>query len=254
MGSIPRIWALAALVRRALRVPGDTGEVLGPLSAVAFVSQPSQPSPSGPQERPADDRLSKRTVRKGPENMSDTGVLQQVGIAVGVVSGLGGLVLGILNTIHQRRQSVPRLRVKPMVRDLVERSHGWGERGRVEHNVGLFELANVGRVAVVGSTVGFLARSKGEQGLLVVSPPALDGGQWPRRIEPGETCCLRVKLEAPLQRDLLPGLGRAYASSATGEVFRASRRAMKDFRLALARVRAAPKEPPSADAPESMSG
>ena len=77
-------------------------------------------------------------------------ILQAIAIMVGVVSGVSGLAFGILNYLHQRDTSRPRIVVRPRVWNLIDR-----ETKQTEENVGVMEVCNVGQVPVIGSTVGF---------------------------------------------------------------------------------------------------
>lgn len=162
-------------------------------------------------------------------------LLQALGIIVGVVSGVSGLVLGILSQIHQRETTRPRLRVRPRVLHLVDRSPELGE-DESERNVGVIEVCNVGHIPVVGSTVGFLPRRKGQMGQLVVSPRSLDGGRWTDELPPGRAVLLRMDLRglvAPMKRK---ELGRAYAATMIGDTFKASRGDMRVFTKELERA------------------
>lgn len=161
--------------------------------------------------------------------------LQAIGIMVGVVSGIAGLVLGILNQVHQRDTTRPRLRVRPKVMHIVDRTPEIG--GDVsEKNVGVMEVCNVGHVPVIGSTIGFLPRQKGKKGLLVVSPQPLSGSGWPGEIQPGHMIMLRMNLDGvvkPIEND---EVGPAYVASIVGDTFRASRKDMRSFKADLQRV------------------
>jgi len=158
--------------------------------------------------------------------------LQAIAIVVGVVSGISGLVLGILNYVHQRDTTRPRLRVRPRIMHIVDRDPEiGGDMG--EKNVGVMEICNVGNVPVIGNTIGFLSKRKGGTGLLVVSPSSLTGDRWPGQIQPGHLVMLRMKLNGVVERVVRRALGPAFVSSAVWDLFRASRKDMKEFREAL---------------------
>lgn len=159
-------------------------------------------------------------------------VVQAIAIIVGVVSGVAGLVLGILNQIHQRDTTRPRLRVRPRVLHIVDRDPDIG-RDMSEKNVGVMEICNVGNMPVMGSTIGFKPKRKGQKGLLVVSPEPLSGDRWPSEIQPGHMVMLRMKLDAIVEPIKRREVGPAFVSSMVGDTFTASRRDMKVFRKSL---------------------
>lgn len=159
-------------------------------------------------------------------------MLQAIGIMVGVVSGIAGLVLGILNHVHQRDTTRPRLRVRPRIMHIVDRDPDIGS-DMSEKNVGVMEICNVGNVPVIGSTIGFLSKRKGGKGLLVVSPSSLTGDRCPCQIQPGHMVMLRMKLNGVVEPVVRGEVGRAFVSSAVGDTFRASRKDMSQFRESL---------------------
>lgn len=159
-------------------------------------------------------------------------LLQTLGILVGVVSGIAGLVLGILNYLHQRDTSRPRLRVRPRIMHLVDRDPNVG-RDMTEKNVGVMEICNVGNVPVIGGNIGFLPKRKQEMGFLIVAPESLSGERWPCQIQPGQMIMLRMKLDNLVEPSNIGELGQAFVSTAVGDSFHASRRDMKRFRESL---------------------
>jgi hypothetical protein len=155
-------------------------------------------------------------------------VLQAISIIVGVVSGISGLVLGILNYLAQRDSTRPRLRVRPRLISLIDR-----ETKKTESNVAVMEVCNIGNVAVVGSSIGFLAKRKGEKGHLVVSPNSINGQGWPGKLPPGRAAILRMNLgrvSDPYE------LGRAFASTLVGDNFLSSRADLRKFAKELAEL------------------
>lgn len=156
-------------------------------------------------------------------------MLEATAIIVGVVSGVSGLLLGILNYLEQRNITRPKLRVRPRVISLIDR-----EEKKTENNVGVMEVSNIGSVPVIGSTIGFLAKRKGEKGILVVSPQSINDKPLTGELKPGHVTVLRMSLEnVPDPNEL----GRAYVATIVGDVFRCSRRDMKEFRDALTKMR-----------------
>ena len=161
--------------------------------------------------------------------------LDQAGILVGVVAGVGGLVLGILNTAHQWRESTPRLRVRPFVRHLVTRYGGPTIKSDVERNVAGMELSNIGRIPIRGSILGFKGRSK--KNAIVVTPTPIDEKPWPGVIEPGESRMIRLDLISAAESVLDQQMTHAIMTSQVGDTFRSSRRDMRRFVTELRRAR-----------------
>ena len=157
-------------------------------------------------------------------------MLQAISIIVGVVSGISGLVLGILNYLAQRDSSRPRLQVRPRLISLIDR-----ETKTTEHNITVMEVCNVGNVAVVGSSIGFLPKRKGEKGHVIVSPHSISGQAWPGELLPGRAAVLRMKMISVSDPN---ELGRAFASTLVGDTFRSSRADVRKFVQDLADVEA----------------
>lgn len=146
--------------------------------------------------------------------------LQAIAVIVGVVSGVSGLILGILNHQHQRDTTRPRIVVRPRVWHLADRA-----TKQVERNVGVMEVCNVGLLPVIGSTVGFLAKTKHEQGRIFVTPESLNGVEWTGELKPGHVAMLRVNFA-----EIEPtSLGAAFAATIVGDTFTATRRDMRRF-------------------------
>jgi hypothetical protein len=141
--------------------------------------------------------------------------LQAIAIIVGLVSGVSGLVLGILNYLHQRDTTCPRLVVRPYV---------FRDPGPKAQNVGYIEVCNVGQVPVVGVLAGF--RDKTGKHVIAVEENLRNDDSWPRLIEPQHAALLRFNLD-----DLPKGNepGRAFAQTVVGDTFKASRRNMRKF-------------------------
>jgi hypothetical protein len=156
-------------------------------------------------------------------------MLQTISIIVGVVSGVSGLLLGILNYLEQRYRTRPRVRVRPCVVSVVDR-----QSQTAEHGVGAIEVSNIGSVPVIGSTVGFRAKYRGGKEILIVTPIPLNGVLWTAELKPGNVSILRMKLEELPSPD---ALGCACATTLVGDIFLCSRGDMKKFRDDLASIR-----------------
>ncbi|MCX5643269.1 MAG: hypothetical protein NTZ17_01080 [Phycisphaerae bacterium] len=146
--------------------------------------------------------------------------LQTIGIIVGVVSGVSGLVLGILNYLHQRDTTRPRIVVRPRVGEVHHSQTGW------EKNVPFMEVCNVGQVPVIGATIGFLGRRGDDKPTIISKLKCITDVEWPGELKPQHVAVLRFDL------DNLPEackLGRAFAMTIVGDEFKASRRDMRIF-------------------------
>ena len=133
------------------------------------------------------------------------GTLQVIGIIVGVVSGVSGLVLGILNYRHQRDTTRPRLVVRPAVI-----GPGTPEANQAPGGRGIMEIRNVGHVPVVGSTIGFLPACRTDHGFFfpATETESIEGGNWTDELKPQHAVYLRFNLQEVPQAKKL---GRAYA-------------------------------------------
>lgn len=166
--------------------------------------------------------------------MSQLSVLGQLAITAGVVFGLVGTVLGIMNTVHARRESRPRVRVRPRITIIVSRSRSRANN-TVEHDVGLMELSNTGKIPVKGAMIGFLPKKRlgflttNRQGRIVVTPDAADGGPWPRQIDPDGSCSVRFDLGSLLSGDYRKELGPAFMKSESGRIFKSRRKDLRSF-------------------------
>jgi hypothetical protein len=156
---------------------------------------------------------------------STLSMLEQAGILTGVIAGVGGLALGVLNWFQQRSESRPRLRVRFSIMTMIDRTHGPG--GQVEHGVGVVEVANVGRLPVVASLVG--VKTGGPTGALVVSPTSFGGEGLPTEIAPGHVCHLRCNVDSLQDAARTRKLKRAYVKSAVGDIFHGSRKEARQF-------------------------
>ncbi len=171
--------------------------------------------------------------------------LQTIGIIVGVVSGVSGVVLGIVNYWERRVSTRPRIVVRPCFRCLIEEKDGKPDAAYVA----LMEIRNVGQVPVVGSAFGFLSAQslarflprgmrKGKLARLLRGQnlaygatflehkPLHKGLEWRREVPPQHSAVLRFE---PGVVPLGKKIGRAYAETIVGDVFKASRRDMRIF-------------------------
>jgi hypothetical protein len=160
--------------------------------------------------------------------------LQAIAIIVGVVSGVSGLALGILNYIHQRDKSRPRLAVRVQVPDPKYPS--------IQQKLGLIIIDNVGQVPVMMRDYLFFdpprGRKRGGFAVKVAEDDELKG-----ELKPQHKMMLTFTVDAmPKVRDL----GRAFVMTAIGDKFKATRR---DMRKLIEHRRVAEISPPPPTAP-----
>jgi len=157
--------------------------------------------------------------------------LEAIAIIVGVVSGVSGLVLGILNYLHQRDTARPRVRVYPWVRQ--------DDGSPACEPSGIMIIKNVGHVPVIGSTMGFLRTRVSTKDITFCGSQLVHGVDWTQELKPQHVTVLQFELGALPEG---PGLGPPFAKTKVGDIFKASRRQMRKF----AKKRKALSQPPSA--------
>jgi hypothetical protein len=143
-------------------------------------------------------------------------ILQPIAIIVGVVSGVSGLVLGVLNYWHQRVSTRPRLVVRPYI---------LSESDSNVQYVGYIEVYNVGNVAVVGGSAGFLYKTHINQ---FTSDTWTDCPLLPQHV-----AILRVEPK-DLPKNEEPD--EAFVWTIVGDKFKANRHYMQQFRRHLTRL------------------
>ncbi len=155
--------------------------------------------------------------------------LETAAVITGLVSGLGGLTLGIYNAVIAYRGSTPRLALSLGIMQLVDRTHGPG--GPIEHDVGVFTVANTGSVPVFAA-LAFVETVTGHD-LLLVSPLPLDNGPWPREVQPGHAVQLRFDVDSMANELEAAVAKRPAVKTAVGSVLFGKEEAMADFHRAL---------------------
>ena len=159
-------------------------------------------------------------------------LIQTAAIIIGMTTGIAGLVLGIINTIHQRSTVRPRLRVEPSIYQLIKRGIP-GDPRNIEHNVGGMTIYNIGNVPVVGVAIGFRRKQTDAGDLCIITTSAINGAEWPAEILPGHSITLRMESDQ-LRKHFDEGtLGTAYVRTAVGDLFFASRKASRRFQEQL---------------------
>ncbi len=177
-------------------------------------------------------------------------ILQPIAIIVGVVSGVSGFVLGVLNYIHQQNTTRPQIVVRPRVYYANRAATG----RTIAENLVVLEICNKGLLPVTGSTIGFLPKPgvigflfrcpiiklvvrHGKIGVFMKSlhkrwqggvtifpePKPVGGRTWMSKLEPQERAIMQIGLPDTDKP------GRAFATTIVGETFKASRRDMWIF-------------------------
>lgn len=160
-------------------------------------------------------------------------LLTALGILTGVVTGVAGLVLGILNHVHLRNTTRPRVEVRARIGHIVDRNPTIGS-DRSARNVGLLEIRNVGHIPIVGSLVGFMPPTEESgEAIFFAAPTTVGGPEWGGTLSPGQCTMLQFKWEDLIVHMNAGILGRAYAQTAIGDNFKASPDNHKQFLLAL---------------------
>ena len=120
------------------------------------------------------------------------------------IAGLGA-VLGIVNTWHGLSRSRVKLKVLP--------AHAIPFGGADERINFSIEVTNLSDFALTIREVGFLFEGT-EARTAVVRPFILDGGTWPRRLEPRTSVTVYAQVSPPLKDD--PKIKCAYARTDCG--------------------------------------
>jgi hypothetical protein len=144
--------------------------------------------------------------------------LQAIGIIIGVASGVSGLVLGILNYLHQRDTTRPRIVVR-LTRLPAKTPQQWT-------NVCFVQVSNVGQVPVMMKPIITLLPKRGQKDSLVVSFTPIKGGGLTDEFElnPQHAAWREFSLDKwPEGREL----GRAFVKSVIGDKFEASPREVR---------------------------
>jgi len=147
--------------------------------------------------------------------------LQAIAIIVGVVSGVSGLVLGILSYLHQRDTSRPRLVVRlhaPFVRN-----PNTPQRKKMP---GVVIVHNVGHIPVVMSPYLVFRPKRAKKGGYMVQLIAADDVDLTNELKPQHKAWLTFNT------DYLPEgheLDRVSVFSEVHEEFKPSRREMRKF-------------------------
>lgn len=135
-----------------------------------------------------------------------------------------GAVLGIMNTWNAMSQRRLQLRVRP--------AHAIG----LDNDMRGFciEVINLSAFAVTINEVGIIhgqSRSKSPARSMVAQPIVIDGGSWPRRLEPREA--VSVYFDANTLGRPSSGFGKAYAKTGCGEIAYGDSPALRQLRQEL---------------------
>ncbi len=134
--------------------------------------------------------------------------------------GLGTFVLLVRGTILDLRRQRPRLKVTPKI------AYAVGPIPETRTRL-CIEVVNCGSFAVTVDSIGFL--SKGTKQRAVISiPEFLDGGKWPRRVEPHESFVAYGQPIETMHVDVCAFIC-AYAETASGERFLGSSDSVREL-------------------------
>jgi hypothetical protein len=147
-------------------------------------------------------------------------ILQTIVIIVGLLSGMSGLVLGVLNYWHQRDTTRPRILVRPGIGHyLVEKEDKTLAK---QEPMGIVEVCNIGRVPVVGGDIGIKEWHRGRWSDSTFNYKSINGVEWPGELKPGYVAILEFDF-----RCLRGKLKTVFARTMIGDTFKASRRDMR---------------------------
>lgn len=141
---------------------------------------------------------------------------------IGAVTGVSGLLVGILNWWHQRVSTRPHIKVRPHVL-------GSGKRGIVV-------ISNVGHVPVFGDHIGWLGKHRDDKGHVLLPDEQSIDDKWTSNhvLMPQDGDCASFKLDdLPKEQEV----GVIYAQTIVGDRWKAGRRDMWRFRRQLAQLR-----------------
>lgn len=129
-------------------------------------------------------------------------IVQGITLTIAVL----GAVLGLVNTWHALDRTRIKLRVRP--------KHAIPVGGTDPRLTFCIEVTNLSACAVTVEEVGVSYRGTDRRGAYV-QPVLIDGGSWPRRLEPRTSATVYGQPPEPLQGHELK---RAYARTACGVV------------------------------------
>jgi len=143
---------------------------------------------------------------------------------IATIIGSLGLGLGILNYLHQWDMSRPKIKVRLRMTTIVD-----PDTMEREPNIGVIEICNVGHVPVVGGTIGLFSKRRGRWCRGTFAYKSINGVEWSggHVLEPGRFA--RLRFETDLREQKGQKLGRVFAETMVGTVFKARRREMRKF-------------------------
>jgi hypothetical protein len=167
---------------------------------------------------------------------------------VTMFTALVGMVLGIYNFVRARAADKVDLRVVPKASSF--RGNGPGGQELYIHNRDAYDLnhptappdtlslevINLSKFAVTVDEVG-LMRAWSRRRMALVTPIIMDGGAWPRRLEPRESVMIRFDATNLLGLKNIGRVTRAYASTVCGTTCYGKSGALRQFiRIARGKI------------------
>lgn len=119
-----------------------------------------------------------------------------------------GAVLGLINTWHNIDKSRVKLKVRPANAYPINMPNIYKEINFC------IEVTNLSYFPVTISEVGFLYRNTKARGV-IFSPRFIDGGEWPRRLEPRSSVTCYIKLDKSITQKKIKC---AYAKTQCGVI------------------------------------
>lgn len=178
--------------------------------------------------------------------MNDLIAQLQIKDLVAIVTGVTGMILGIYNFVHSRRQDSVRLHVIPKASSYQGRGIDGREfyldsvdeyslEGRKAADTLAIEIVNMSKFPVTVDDVG-LAPRRGNR-MALAWPLIKDGGAWPRKLEPREAVTVYFDPAKTLELDGIATVKTAYASTVCGTTVFGTSNALRDYIRIAAGIR-----------------
>ena len=163
--------------------------------------------------------------------------LDDISKVVVAIAAFTGMLLGIFNFIHERKRNKVRLKVTPRAahyigttedgRDGYFYSSNEFEKDDVADTL-VVEVINLGVFPIFVSEVG-LTTKWSRRRMAMPLPKLIDGGDWPRKLEPRESVTAHFELTELLNTVNLKKAKSAYARTVCGELQKGTSGALKDL-------------------------
>ncbi|MEN1705473.1 MAG: hypothetical protein AAGJ54_08185 [Planctomycetota bacterium] len=159
--------------------------------------------------------------------------LQVAGIIVGLVGGVVGTTLGILNYLDARRAAKPRLRIRMGLAHILPGNLLLKTPKAELGQTATIEVANTGLIPVRLSLLGCADKLPGGESIAFPKPISIHGKVPPCALEPGDRIIVGISTRQLLEHQEKARLPRGYVTTEIGDYFRQSRRDARAFRWML---------------------